>query len=219
MRTDSAIFADITQKLENDMRIDNSNIMVAIKEGIVSLTGTVDTYTAKLMAEENVKSVRGVKGVAEELEVRVQESGERTDVEIARAARDALEWHVLVPDEHIQLTVENGVLTLTGEVTQNYQRESACSAVRNLHGITRVVNCIKLKPTISVIDVKAKILKEFERIARLDASKITIEVTGCTIILGGKVRCWLEHEEAEKAAWSIPGVESVSNQMTVDFLG
>ena len=212
MITDEEIFKNVTQKLEFDPRINSSNIIVAVKDGIVTLTGSVNTYAAKYMAEDNVKSIRGVMGIAEELKVNLYaQQRERTDADIARVARDALDWNVMIPDEKIQVIVEGGIITLTGEVTQNYQRESAVSAVHYLQGVKNVINRIQLKPTISPSEVSSKILNEFERNARIDASKISIEIDSNKIILRGTVHSWAEHKEATKAAWSIPGVTSVEN--------
>ena len=218
MITDEEIFKYVTQKLEFDPRINSSNIIVAVKDGIVTLTGSVNTYAAKSMVENDVKSIRGVKGIAEELKVDFYgQQRERTDTDIARVARDALEWNVMIPDEKIQVIVEGGIITLTGEVPQNYQRESAVSAVRYLQGVKNVINRIKLKPSINPSEVRSKILNEFERNARIDASKISIEIENSKIILRGTVRSWAEHKEATKAAWSIPGIANVENLIRVSY--
>lgn len=218
MITDEEIFKNVTQKLEFDPRINSSNIIVSVKDGIVTLTGSVNTYAAKSMVENDVKSIRGVKGIAEELKVDFYgQQRERTDTDIARVARDALEWNVMIPDEKIQVIVEAGIITLTGEVPQNYQRESAVSAVRYLQGVKNVINRIKLKPSINPSEVRSKILNEFERNARLDASKISIEIKNSQIILRGTVRSWAEHKEATKASWSIPGVTSVENLISLVY--
>lgn len=218
MNTDTEIFKDVTQKLEFDPRFDSSNITVAVKDGIVTLFGIVSSYAAKLMAEDDVKAIRDVKGIAEELQVSYLEQRESSDSDIAHAARDALKWDVLVPDEKIQVVVENGVVTLTGEVLLDYQRESAASDIRKLQGVKNVKNNIQIKSSINASDVKSKILREFERNARIDASKVTVEVEGRKVTLRGTVRSWSEHEEAAKAAWSIPGVTNVENRITVTWI-
>jgi len=216
MRTDNEIFKDVTEKLEFDSRIDASDITVAVKEGIVTLTGSVDTYIAKSIAEDDVKSVRGVRGVAEELEVSFCGHAERTDADIASAVRNALEWNVLVPEKNIQIVVESGIVTLTGEVSLNYQRERAISAVRNLQGVRSISNRIQIKPTIDPTEVRSKIMKEFERNARIDSARVSAEVADSKVILRGTVRSWAEHNEAAMAAWSVPGVTNVENLTKVE---
>ncbi|MBL0941940.1 MAG: BON domain-containing protein [Alphaproteobacteria bacterium] len=216
MRTDNEIFKDVTEKLEFDPRINNSNVTVAVKEGIVTLMGRVFTYPEKSIVEEDVKNIRGVKGVAEELEVSLYKTAERTDADIAAAVRNALEWHVFVPEKDIQVVVEEGIVTLTGEVPLNYQRERASSAVRNLWGVKSIINRIKVKPKVNVSDVKSKIVKEFERNARIDATHISVEAIDSKVILRGSVPSWVEHDEAATAAWLVPGVTSVENFITVE---
>lgn len=123
----------------------------------------------------------------------------------------------MIPEEKIQVIVENRVVTLTGEVAYNYQRESAETAVRYLRGVKNIINRIQLKPSISPYQVKSKILKEFERNARIEASKVSIEIEESQIILRGTVRSWAEHEEAARVAWSIPGVTKVENLININY--
>lgn len=220
MMTDDEIFKNVTQKLDFDPRIDASHITVSVKNGIVTLSGSVNTYAAKSIVERDVKRIRGVKGIAEELRVTLYGFGqqrERTDADIAHAVRQALEWNTMIPDEKIRVIVESGVVTLTGEVAYNYQRESAEIAVRYLQGVRNIINRIHIKSSISPHEVKSKILKEFERNARVDASNVSIEIEESEIILRGTVRSWIEHEEAAKVAWSIPGVTKVENLITVNY--
>jgi osmotically-inducible protein OsmY len=218
MFTDQEIFKNVTQKLEFDPRIDPSNIIIAVKDGIVTLTGTVHTYAGKSIVEDDVKSIKGVKGIAEELKVDFYGyQRERTDTDIARAARYALEWDVMIPEEKIQVIVEVGVVTLTGEASYNYQRDAAVSAVRNLKGVKNVINRISLKPSINPQEIKSRISKEFERNAHIDASKVSVEAEDSKIILQRTVRSWAEKNEAVKVAWSIPGVKNVENLITLSY--
>ncbi len=167
----------------------------------------------KYLAEKGVKDVRGVKGVANDLKVNLFGQKERSDTDIARAAIHALEWDAWVPEEDIKVTVENGIVTLTGHVPYYYQRKNAFSDVCNLQGVRNVINNIIIKPTVNPLQVKEKITKEFERNARIDAEHVNVSVEKTKVILKGKVRSWAEHEEAARAAWSIPGVTQVDNQI------
>lgn len=215
MRTDEEIFKDVNEKLAFVSSINESDILISVKEGIVTLTGSVNTYMEKSLAESAVRDVKGVKGVANDLKVSLFRGRERSDTDIARAAVHALEWDAILSDEDIQVIVENGIVTLSGHVPYHYQRERALSDVRILQGVRHVINRIAIKPTVNPSDVKEKIVKEFERNARIDAGNVTVQVEGAKVILKGKVRSWVEHEEASKAAWSIPGVVEVDNQIKI----
>lgn len=215
MHTDEEIFKNVNEKLEFAPSINANEILISVKEGVVTLTGSVNTYMEKSLAESAAKDIRGVKGVANDLKVSLFGTRERSDTDIARAAVHALEWDTIVPDEDIQVTVENGTVTLSGHVSYQYQRESALSDIRILQGVRNVINRIVIRPTVEPLKVKEKIAKEFERNARIDAGNVNVEVEGTKVILKGRVRAWAEHEEAAKAAWSIPGVAEVDNQIRV----
>ncbi len=213
MRKDDEIFKDVSEKLRFDPSIRENDILVSVKEGIVTLTGNVNTYIEKVLTEDVVKSVQGVKGIAEDLEVSLASQRKRSDTDIARAAIHALDWDVFVPYESIKVTVENGIVTLSGHVSYNYERESAIRAVHSLQGVKNVINMITIKPSVSPLEVKEKIARDFERNARIDAGNVNVLVEGAKVTLKGKVRAWAEHEEASKIAWSIPGVIEVDNQI------
>lgn len=220
MVANGKLYTTVMEKLNFEPRLDAKNITISIKDpGIVVLGGTVTSYIEKIIAENAVKNIPGIRAVADELQVDLSSwnGTMRTDAEIAKAANNALEWNVLVPKNRIKLVIENGYITLSGEVEWNHQKESALFTVRNLLGVKSVINNIVVKPSI-IIDankVKEQIIKEFERNARLDASKVDVEVIGKKIILRGEVRNLEEEDEAVHAAWSIPGVSEVQDDLRI----
>jgi osmotically-inducible protein OsmY len=216
-RTDAQLQADVMAELKWDARLQPNEIGVSVKDGIVMLGGYVDSYTKKWAAEERARHVRGVKAVVNEIEVRLPGSSERKDPDIAAAAVRALEWNALVPADRIKVTVSNGWITLDGEVDWEYQRDTAERSVRNLVGVKGVTNLIKVSPRATPTDLKQKIEQALKRITEEDAQRINVEVEGSKVILRGTVRSWIEKREAERTAWSAPGVTAVDNQITIAF--
>ncbi|MCU1468087.1 MAG: Transport-associated protein [Actinomycetia bacterium] len=213
MTTDNELRRNVERELEWEPSVDERRIGVSVVDGIVTLTGEVSSFGEKWRAERAVERVSGVKGIANELEVKV--ASERSDTDIAKAAVDALKWNVMVPSDKVTVKVSKGWLTLDGEVRWDYQRRAADRAVRDLPGVRGVSNLIQIKPRVEPDHVKEKIEETFKRVATLDANRITVQVEGSEVTLRGTVRSWVERHEAEKAAWAAPGVTAVHNYITI----
>jgi osmotically-inducible protein OsmY len=215
MRTDSEIKRDVEDELKYDPDIDATDIAVAVKSGVVMLTGYVRSYLHKYAAEKAAKRVSGVVGVANDIEVRLLTIDERPDPEIARDAVAAIKNRLPISGDRIKVLVKGGWITLEGEVEWNYQRETAEDAVRSLKGAKGVTNSVKIKPQVKPDEIKRKIEDAFRRNAEIDANRIQVEANGGEVILKGTVRSWAEREEAERAAWAAPGVVRVEDRISV----
>jgi osmotically-inducible protein OsmY len=216
MRTDSDVLKDVIAEVKWEPGLRDDDIAVGVRDGIVTLAGLVDSYADKWRAERVAARVKGVRAVANDLEVRLPSTSERTDPEIARAAVSALEWNVLVPHDRIKVTVEKGWVTLEGDVDHYYQAEEAERTVRQLTGVKGVTNLITVRSQPTPQDIKERIREALRRTVESDADRITVEVQGHRVVLKGTVRSYAELTEAERAARNAPGVTEVENRLTVD---
>lgn len=215
MKTDAQLKKDVTAELEWDPSINASHVGVAAADGVVTLTGHLNTYAEKYAIERAVQRVQGVKAIALELDVKLEPGHKRSDSEIANAVESALQWNTLVPAERIQVKVEKGWVTLKGEVDWEYQRQNAEKAVRPLTGVVGLANAITLKPTVTPTKVADRIRDALARHAEREAKHIEVMASGSAVTLRGTVDSWAERNAAFGAAWSAPGVLSVVNEIRV----
>lgn len=215
MKTDLQLKKDVTDELEWEPSIHASQVGVAVKEGVVTLSGHLDTYAEKYAIEQAVARVEGVRAIAMEVDVKLEPGHKRSDSEIAMAAESALKWHSLVPEEKIRVKVEKGWITLTGEVDWDYQRQNASKAVRSLTGVVGVTSSITLKASVTPANVSNRIREALTRHAEREAKNIEVGVNGATVTLRGEVDSWAERTAADSAVWAAPGISRVVNEIRV----
>jgi len=215
MRSDSEIERDVRDELKWDPDLNADDIAVSVKNGVVTLAGFVPSYADKFEAEAAAKRVAGVHAVANDLEVRLPAIDERPDPDIARDAVAALKAELPISHDRIKVIVKDGWMTLEGAVEWQYQKTTAENAVRRVKGVKGVTNVIAVKPKVEPSELKRKIMEAFKRNAEVDANRITVEASGSEVILKGTVRSWIEREEAERVAWSAPGITKVEDRIVV----
>jgi osmotically-inducible protein OsmY len=215
MKSDSQLKQDVQAELEWDPAINATHVGVAVADGVVTLTGHLDSYAEKYAAERAAQRVEGVKAVAVELDVKLVAGHKRSDAEIGAAVESALRWNSLVPDDRVKVMVEQGWVTLSGELDWEYQREQALKAVRPLTGVLGVTNHMALKPQVTPGNITQRIQGALQRQAEREAKGIEVIVSGHTVTLKGQVHSWAERKAAQGAAWSAPGISNVVNQLRV----
>lgn len=215
MTSDAALRSDIEEELEFEPSLDASGIGIAVKDGVATLTGHVASYAEKFAAERAVSSVKGIRAVAEELEVRLPSDVKHHDEEIARRAANLLAWNVSLATDSVHVKVEKGWITLTGDADWQYQKQAAENGVHRLGGVVGVSNMIKIRPHATAKDVKERIAQAYRRNAELEASGIKVTVNGGRVTLTGQVKAWHERRAAESAAWGIPSVTEVIDELVV----
>ena len=215
MKTNTQLQRDVMDELQFEPSVNASNIGVIAKDGIVTLTGTVNSYAEKYAAAEAAERVAGVKAVTDDTKVELSSFHQRDDADIARTVLNALKWHVWVPKDAIKVKVQQGWVTLEGTVDYKFQRQAAEDAVHNLTGVIGVSNLISLKAVVAPSDLKVRIENALKRAAELDGERIKVEVDGNKVVLRGNVSSWAERDEAERAAWSAPGVWDVDDKLEI----
>ena len=215
MKSDTEIERDVREELKWDPDLDATDVAVSVKNGVVTLTGFTRSYTDRLEAELAAKRVAGVHAVANDIEVRLPAIDQRPDPDIARDAVAALKSELPISHDRIKIIVKDGWITLEGAVEWQYQRTSAETAIRRVKGVKGVTNVIAVKPKVEPSELQRKIMEAFKRNAEVDANRITVEAHGSEVILKGTVRSWIEREEAERVAWSAPGITHVEDRIVV----
>jgi osmotically-inducible protein OsmY len=215
MKTPGELRNDVLDELGFEPSLEEGGIGVAVDDGVVTLTGHVKSYAEKRVAERAVKRVHGVHGIANDLKVELWEGFHRDDTDIAHAALDTLRWDTWLPQDAVTVTVKDGWITLEGSLPWQYQKIEAERAVSHLQGVKGVTNQIAVQPRVPATQVDRRIQSAFQRAASLDARNVHVETAGSVVILRGTVRSWAEHEDAERAAWSVPGVTSVRNELQI----
>ena len=213
--TDKTLQARVEDELDWEPSIDSSNIGVAVHAGVVRLSGSVRTYPQKIAAEKAAQRVKGVRGVALDIDVRPFGDTGTSDDEVAKRALNTLAWHAMLPGNALKVRVENGHVTLTGELDWQYQREAAERAVQKLYGVRSVINQITLKPQVLASNVKRRIEDALERQARIEAGQVHVSIEGGKVKLDGKVDSWSDRNAVERAAWAAPGVTAVEDRVVI----
>jgi osmotically-inducible protein OsmY len=218
MKTNADLQKDVQDAIKWEPLLNAAEIGVTAKDGVVTLTGVVDSYLKKTEAEDATKNVAGVKAVVEKIEVKLPNSrAKKDDNEIAKEVVNAFKWNWEVPNDKVKVKVENGWVTLEGELEWNYQREAAKDAVKNLMDVTGVTNSIKIKSETHDAIEKSEIEGAISRNWSLNGLDIQVKVHGTKVSLTGYVESWYQKNEAGRIAWNAPGVYSVDNQLEIEY--
>jgi osmotically-inducible protein OsmY len=217
MKPDPELQHDVREELEWEPAIDATHVGVSARQGLITLVGYVASFSEKYLSQLAAARVYGVRGVVNELDVKLRADDRRTDADIATACQRALQASYAVPEARIGVRVHDGRVRLDGDVEWQYQKAASEHAVRDLTGVTSVINHIEIKPRASPIDVKQKIEAALRRSAEVEARRIDVEIHGGMVILHGHVRSWTERDEADRAAWAAPGVTSVETGLVVEL--
>ena len=216
MKSQEQLRSDVEQELAWEPELNESHIRVSVKDGAVTISGHVPTYTQRLHAVRAVERVSGVRAVADELEVRLAGSFVRDDTDIAESIANRLAWHATIPKDSTKAEVADGSVTLRGTVEWDYQRREAARLARDVIGVRNVSNLIALKPRPAAKEVERQIASAFGRQASLDARGVQVTVRDATAVLSGHVRSLAEQRIARTAAFAAPGVTSVESHLTVE---
>lgn len=218
MKKDAEIQKNVMEELQSIPLLNANEIGVAVKQGVVTLSGSVDTYPKKIVVEKAVKTVKGVKGIAENIIVDISEEYKKSDTEIAQVVLNAIEWHSAIQLEQISIVVEDGWVTIDGTADWNFQRKSATKAAESITGVKGITNNISINHWPTPVEIRNKIKAAFERNANIDADKINIVADGNKVYLEGTVNSWAEYDEAERSVWTIPGVSVLENNLQLEVV-
>ena len=215
MKTDSEIKKDVLAELEWDPEINAANVGVAVKDGVITVSGHLDTYSEKFSIERALRRVDGVRAIAMEVDVVLSPEHRRSDSEIATAAAQALKWQARLPDGRLRVSVEHGWVHLSGEVDWEFQRRAAEKAVRPLTGVVGVSNEVTLASKAIPADLSQRISQALQRQALREAKRVEVAVDGTKVTLRGQVHSWQERDAVQGAVWAAPGVRTVVNELHV----
>ena len=218
MKTNQELQKDVQDAIKWEPLLNAAEIGVTAKDGVITLTGTVDSYSKKIEAENAAKNVSGVRALAEEIHIKYGDFGKKSDTDIAKEVLSAWKWNWEVPDQKIKVKVESGVVTLDGELEWNYQREAAKKAIKNIAGIIDIISNIKIKSENHDVIERKAIENALERNSSIDDLGITVDVNENYVTLKGTVNSFYARDEAEQIAWNAPGVWNVDNKLVIEYV-